>query len=192
MAIVFRIFEHQLTGLRVKRVHPQVKNTPEKEISDLLKMKTQPPIICVFHFPEKLVLGPFEGVRVVHNCGRDQWVSQNLVNFVATLLIVAWIDVDKYDLGMPKPNIVLSPKDVETVVLLDMFERESGVEPGRLHVQNYPQRLSHLVHLSLNSRLRIWDILVTSKKLRMMMETLTVRKLPLVEERVTLVSCLRI
>ena len=32
MAIVFRIFEHQLTGLRVKRVHPQVKNTPEKEM----------------------------------------------------------------------------------------------------------------------------------------------------------------
>ena len=88
----------------------------------------------MLHSPEKLVVGAVEDVGAVHHRWRDRRVPHDLEHLVAIQLVVAGIDVCKDDRWPPKPNVVLSPEHVETGLLLDVFEGESRIEPGRLHL----------------------------------------------------------
>ena len=123
-------------------------------LKNILFGETPPPIVGVLHSPEKLVVGAVEDVGVVHHRWRDRRVPHDLEHLVAIQLVVAGIDVCKDDRWPPKPNVVLSPEHVETGLLLDVFEGESRIEPGRLHLENNPQCLANLVHLQKNKKLQ--------------------------------------
>ena len=125
MQVVFRVFEHHLAILYVERVHTQVENTPVQSkatVSFELAKPHVPPIMCVFHLSNNCMLRSLEHLSVVQYPRGYFWVSHNLEHLVSILLIVAWVDVDEDDLGMPQSVLVLPPEDVETRVLLQVLE----------------------------------------------------------------------